>query len=136
MRSFKIKTEQRSGRFKTETVGEVTYNQRKPKISFEFLNGDYCISKCQQSQKAEVIDSLYRISQLTWQEHHQIGKSGGYEQFAKKQLLCNIPQDEKFINTDKVTVFHRKDKIPIVGFRVDDVFYVFCIDRDYSAYKH
>ena len=131
-----IKKEHRSGRFKAESVGEITFNQRKPKISFEFLIGEYCISKCQQWQKAEIIDSLHRISQLTWQQHHQIGKSGGYEQFEKKQLLCQIPQDEKFINTDKVTVFHRKNKIPIVGFRVDDVFFVFCIDRNYSAYKH
>lgn len=136
MKRFNIKAEQRSGRFKTESVGKITFNQRKPKISFEFLNGDYCISKCQQNQKAEIIDSLHRISQHTWQEHHQIGKSGGYEQFGRDQLRCKIPHEEKFINTDKVTVFHRKDKIPIVGFRVDDVFYVFCIDRDFSAYKH
>lgn len=136
MKRFNIKAEQRSGRFKTESVSKITFNQRKPKISFEFLNGDYCISKCQQNQKAEIIDSLHRISQHTWQEHHQIGKSGGYEQLGRDQLRCKIPQEGKFINTDKVTVFHRKDKIPIVGFRVDDVFYVFCIDRDFSAYKH
>lgn len=124
------------GRFRPESIGDTSCNQRKPKISLEFLQGDYCISKCQQNQKAEVMDTLHRISWSTWQEHHQIGKNGGYEQLNIAQLKCRAPKHRLFDNLDKATVFHRKDKIPIVGFRVEDIFYVFCIDRDFTAYKH
>lgn len=126
-----------SKKFKQESIFPEAANLQKPKISFEFLNGKYCISKCESKEKAQVIDTLYRISQSTWQELIQLGKNGsGYEQFSRKQLRCHIPDTAIFQNHDKVTIFHRKDKIPIVGFRIGETFYIFCVDRDYSAYGH
>jgi hypothetical protein len=126
-----------SAKFNPEQAEKVNFNQRKPKMSFEFLSGDFCISKCQQWEKAEVLDTLHRLSQRTWQEIIQLGKSGiGYEQLGTCQLKCSIPQEAVFRNLEKVTVFHKAPRIPIVGFRSEDVFYIFCIDRSYSAYDH
>lgn len=133
----KIKKEFLSGKFKFEEIGIVNYNQQKPKISLEFLSGDYCISECEMREKAEIIDTLHRLSFYTWQDLHQLGKNGsGYEQFDLSQLRCSIPKDERFRNLDKVTIFHKKKKIPIIGFRINDVYYVFCIDRTFDAYDH
>lgn len=126
-----------SAKFNPERAEKLNFNQQKPKISFEFLSGDFCISKCQQWEKAEIIDTLHRISQRTWQEIIQLGKSGiGYEQLGTFQLKCSVPRDSIFRNLEKATVFHKAPRIPVVGFRSDDVFYVFCIDRSYSAYDH
>ena len=130
------KKSEKKSRFEAEQI-KGDFNQCKPKLSFEFLSGDWCISQCQRDEKAEIIDSLHRISKYTWQDCIQLGKSGcGYEQLDRSQIKCTIPRDDFFKNLDKVTVFHRKKKIPIIGFRIQDVFYIFCIDRKYNAYKH
>ena len=137
MKRFDRKREVYSGKFYIESEETTNHNQKKPKLSFEFLSGDYCISQCQQREKAEIIDTLHKISQRTWQEIIQLGKSGiGYEQIKLSQLKCVSPKCKIFDNLDKVTIFHKPPKVPIVGFRVEDIFYVFCIDRTYNAYKH
>lgn len=136
MKRIDKKRERSSNKFVQETIRS-GHNQMKPKLSFEFLTGKYCISDCQQDEKAEVIDILHRLSQRTWQEIIQLGKAGiGYEQFEKERMKCSLPTSEYFENIDKVTVFHRAPKIPIVGFRVQEIFYIFCIDRTYDAYEH
>lgn len=126
-----------SKKFMQESVLRKSVNTLKPKISFEYLTGKYCISKCESREKAEVIDTLHRISKSTWQELIQCGKAvSGYEQIGRKQLKCSVPVAELFINIDKAAVFHRKNKIPVIGFKIEETFYIFCIDRDYSAYDH
>ena len=124
-------------KFLPEQLGNVNFNQVKPKISFEFLNGEYCISKCEKKEKAEIIDTLHQLSQKTWQEIIQSGKNGiGYERIELSQLKCRYPHDRCFQNIDKATIFHHKKSIPIIGFRTDNTYYIFCIDRNYKAYKH
>ena len=135
MKKINKEKERRSCKLKHEE--QVNYNRSTPKISLEFLQGKHCVSKCQKDEKAQIIDILHRISQHTWREIIQEGKSGfGYEQIEISQLKCKIPQDEIFCNLDKVTVFHNAPKIPIVGFRIQDIYYIFCIDRKYNAYNH
>ena len=115
----------------------VNFNARKPKISFEFLGGEYCISKCEMNEKAEIVDTLYRLSQHTWQELLTLGrKHGGCEPLPLSELKCSIPLNALFLEQKHATVFHNPTKIPIVGFRIEDTLYVFCIDRTYTAYNH
>lgn len=137
MKKINKANECRSGKLKQEAIEQVNYNRSKPKISLEFLQGKYCVSKCQKHEKAQIIDTLHKISQHTWQEIIQEGKYGfGYEQIEVSQLKCALPQNTIFDNLDKVTVFHNTPKIPIIGFRIQDTYYIFCIDRNYKAYNH
>lgn len=116
---------------------QVSFLCKKPKFSFEFLSGKYCISNCESREKAEVISTLHKLSKLSWREIYQLGKSGiGYEQFDLSQLHCSYPHDETFLNLDKITVFHKEQKIPIIGFKIEEVYYIFCIDRTFDAYDH
>ena len=115
----------------------VNYNSRKPKISFEFLKGEYCITKCEIREKAEIADSLYRLSQHTWQELLTLGrKHGGCEPLPLSAFNCPIPKNLLFQEQKHATVFHNPQKLPIIGFRIEDILYVFCIDRTYTAYNH
>lgn len=126
-----------STRFKQENIFPVSANKKKPKISLEYLGGSFCISKCQAVEKADVVDTLHRISALTWQEIIQCGKAGsGYEQFSRDSIKYSIPKVDLFNSIDKVTVFHRKGKIPVIGFRIEETFYIVAVDRTFSAYKH
>ena len=113
------------------------FNARKPKISFEFLEGDYCLSKCEVREKAEIADSLHRLSKHTWQELLTLGrKHGGCEPLPLTELTCAVPDNILFREQKHATVFHNPGKIPIVGFRIEDVLYLFCIDSTYTAYNH
>ncbi len=115
----------------------VNFNSRKPKITFEFLSGDYSLSKCEIREKAEIIDSLYRISMHSWQELLVMGrKHGGCESLPLASLKCHVPDDFIFMGQKHATVFHNPGKIPILGIRVDDILFVFCIDRTFTAYNH
>lgn len=117
--------------------GAVNFNLRKPKLSFEFLRGEFCLSRCELREKAEVADTLYRLSRHTWQELLTLGrKHGGCERLPVEALKCPVPQDILFREQRHATVFHNPGRIPVVGFRIDDVLYIFCIDRSYTAYDH
>ena len=130
-----IKKEKISGKFKFEEVGTVDYNQQKPKISLEFLSGDYCISKCDMREKAETVLTLHKISQKTWLDLQQLGrKQGGHENIVTTSLKCRVP--ERFKTFTNALSFHNPKKIVILGFREQDVFYVIAVDPKLKCYNH
>lgn len=125
------------GNLKQEDLLPVSANKLKPKISLEYLFGKFCVSECQAVEKSDVMDTLHRISKLSWQDIIQSGKSSsGYEQIARNFINCPIPKNDLFQSIEKVTVLHRKGKIPIIGFRINETFYIFAIDRNFTAYDH
>ena len=73
----------------------------------------------------------------TWRALRTEGKEhSGYEMIDVKQLQCHVPTAAIFIGIDKATVFHRKDKLPIIGFQVAATFFLFWIDKTFKAYNH
>jgi len=106
-------------------------------FSFRFLDHKQ-INKYQQNDFNEIIKNLITISSYTWRDIIQLGKNGiGYELIPLSELKCPIPKDDLFNQRDKATVFHKQgDKIPLIGFKVNDVFYLFYLDRGLKAYKH
>lgn len=53
---------------------------QKPIFSFEYLDRQYSISQCTKDEKAALIDTLDKLSQLSWRELRQAPKHGlGYE---------------------------------------------------------
>lgn len=109
--------------------------QNPPTFSLRYLRGDYCLSKCEKEQKAAFADTLHKLSQMTWQEIFQAHKHGlGCEKISRDAIKSGIPteisEDVKFI------AFRFYGKAPMVGYRVDSVFYVVWLDRDYTLYDH
>ena len=52
------------------------------------------------------------------------------------ELNCQIPNNILFQEQKHATVFHNVQKIPVIGFRIDETLYNFAIDRDFTAYSH
>lgn len=107
-----------------------------PKLSLEYLK-----IKDNALQKDEILNifkNLKDILQHTWRDISLLSKHGiGFELIPVTSLKCAIPQDDTFAKNDKVTVFHKHgDDIPLIGFRVNETYYLFCVDRDYKAYNH
>lgn len=131
----KIIKENISKRFKFEEIGTINYNEQKPKISFEFLSGKYCISECEMREKAEAVMIFHKISQKTWADLQQLGrKQGGHENIVTSSLKCRVP--ERFKTFTNALSFHNPGKLVIVGFREKDIFYVIAVDPKLKSYDH
>ena len=115
-------------------AGKASGDKQYPKFSFEFLSGDYCLSKCETREKSSLASKLHQIGRQSWGDLRRLGRNNGFEPIPAKQLSCRIP--EVFRNEPSSLVFHMAGNIPIIGFRREDVFYIIAIDRTFSAYSH
>lgn len=109
--------------------------QNPPNFSLRYLRKDYCISKCQQEEKAAFADTLHKLSQMTWQQIFQAGKHGmGFEKIARDGIKPGIPPH---IGEDvNLIAFRFYGKAPMVGYRDRATFYVLWLDRDFTLYDH
>lgn len=76
------------------------------------------------------------MSQLTWQQISNSGRHGqGSETIARTSIKsATIPA---CITEDvKILAFRCIGLAPMVGYRVDEVFYVVWIDRAFGLYEH
>lgn len=107
-----------------------------PKLSLEFLKIKDNI--LQKEEKLDIFKNLKDVLQHTWRDISQLGKHGiGFELIPCSNLKCAYPKANIFSKTEKATVFHKNGKeAALVGFRIDDTYYLFCVDRDYKAYNH
>ncbi len=99
------------------------------------MGGKYCLSHCDDGEKAAFADTLHKLSKLTWAEIKHAHKHGcGSEIIPRESLNAGLPPHV----TDEVNVlaFRFKGKAAMVGYRDDRVFYVLFLDRDFTLYRH
>lgn len=115
-------------------AGKASGDRLCPKFSFEFLKGDYCLSKCESKEKSNLASKLHLIGRQNWGDLRRLGRNNGFEPIPTAQLRCRIP--DEFKNEATSIVFHMTGNIPVIGFRREDVFYIIAIDRTFNAYSH
>ena len=108
-----------------------------PIFSFEYLdNGDYCLTKCQQHEKAALADTMHRLSRVSWIDLRLAGRHGlGCEKIPRRQIRGAIPAHI----TDDVgffLAFRFCAMAPMVGYRDGRIFYVLWLDRAFTLYDH
>ncbi len=110
-------------------------NHFKPLFSLEYLQQNYCLSKCDQEEKAAFADALHKRSKLTWNEIVRADRHGlGSENISQSSITAPIPPHI----TDDVNLIAMRfnGMAPMVGYRRDAVFYIVWIDRDFTLYPH
>lgn len=111
------------------------YNKDCPKFSFQYLQRGYCISDCGKDEKALLLDSLHKRSQMTWQQIINATRHGlGSELIPKHQIKTGIPQ--AFVNEESFMSLRAIEKAPMVGVRVRSTYYVIWVDRAFTLYDH
>ncbi|MEM9538468.1 MAG: hypothetical protein AAGA60_03040 [Cyanobacteria bacterium P01_E01_bin.42] len=110
-------------------------DRQTPIFSFKYLDRQYSIAQCTKDEKAALIDTLDRLSQLSWRELRQAPKHGlGYEKISRDAIRASIPnsitEDVNFI------AFRFCGKAPMVGYRDGAIFHLIWLDRDFSLYDH
>jgi hypothetical protein len=111
-------------------------NHLHPIFNLAHLGGDYCLSKCDDDEKAAFADTLHKLSKLPWREIQQSHRHGvGHETLPRYKFGDRVFPP---VVTDDVTIlaFRFSGTKSMVGFRKDQVFVVLYLDRDYSLYDH
>ncbi|MFC1771110.1 hypothetical protein ACFLZV_04400 [Candidatus Margulisiibacteriota bacterium] len=137
----RIKSKQPQGgeRLKTPDNSSVSTLTKKPIFSLEFLCKNYCISKCNKEQKAGILDKLHKWSKLTWKEIINSPKNAlGHEKIKRDSIkIKKIPTlvKEVYVLSTRFNSGKNK-KSRLLGYRVNEIFYLLWIDKDGKLYEH
>ncbi|MDY3124216.1 MAG: hypothetical protein SOW21_07570 [[Actinobacillus] rossii] len=113
-------------------------NDKKPPIfSFHQIGKDYCLDSCQLEEKVALIETLHKLSQVTWQELRNSNRHGlGTEKIEHSSIKgCPVPN---FIIEQNIPLlaFRFHGKKPMVGYRENQIYHILWLDRDFSLYNH
>lgn len=113
-------------------------DNQPPVFSFRYLqkNSGYSIDDCDHRQRKALLETMYKLSQLTWKELAQLNRHKlGFERisqddFPRKVKGVPITQDVRYI------VFRYDGMLPMVGYRDEAVYYLLWLDNDFKLYDH
>jgi hypothetical protein len=109
--------------------------KQKPIFSLHYLQKSHCLSDCDKDEKSAFADTLYKLSQITWNEIISSPRHGaGYERIARKAIKASIPSHLK--DDINLIAFRFCAKAPMVGYREENIFHILWIDRTFTLYDH
>ena len=110
-------------------------NRKNPVFSFQYLQPGYGIKDCSNDDKIALLNKVYELSQLTWQDINQSHRHGvGKEVIPQEAIHPAIPPCVK--EDTNLIALRYKGKAPMVGFRENDIFYILWIDFNFTLYNH
>ena len=132
---LKVNSQNKNNRFVAEEPPD--YNKMVPIFSLERVQaGDYCFSKLDLNDKAAFAESIFKRKSITWNEIQQNNRHGlGHEKIAISSIKASIP---KYITEDQrnLLAFRFNGMKPMVGYRINNIFYVLWFDHNFSVYDH
>jgi len=115
----------------------IDYDSKPPVFSLEKLEpGYYCFSKLDQKDKAAFAESIFKRRNIPWREIKNLPRHGlGLEKIAKSSIKTILP---KHITEDFnfFLAFRFSGKKPMVGYRINEIFYVLWFDHNFTLYEH
>ena len=113
-------------------------NLNPPRFSFKYLikHNDFGFESLQKDHKISLSNTLYRLSQFTWQDlYTQNRHKKGYEIIKPNSLKFKLPVEVP--NYVSIIVFRFDDNAPMIGYRSSyGTFYIIAFDTKFKAYKH
>lgn len=120
---------------KLSSSTEFDPNKVPPYFSLRYLSSDFCISKCEQRDKLGFVETLRKLSLLTWEQINVVNRHKlGYEKIDRNIIRATIP---RHLTPDVTLIaFRFSDMKPMVGYRNNATFYILWFDRDRDLYPH
>ena len=115
----------------------VDFNQKTPVFCLHHLQSGYDVKALEdKDSQAQLALTLHKCAQMRWIDIHQAGRQGaGTESIPADQIKAPIPP--KFSDQEKFMAFRYKGKLPMLGVRINDVFHVLWIERQFGdVYDH
>ena len=111
------------------------YDLEPPVFCFRYLDKTHGLDSCDKDEKAALVSTLYKLSQLSWRElrlapRHRVG----YEIINRNSFRVPIP---KHITEDVDLIAFRFSGLkPMVGYRNEAIFHIVWLDRSFEVYDH
>ncbi len=126
---------QRGKKLKSHAANSISPEQQYPVFSLRHLDNKQGLASCNQEQKAALIETIHKLSQLTWNQIYSSNRhASGCEKIARDSIKVPIPQhipkDANFI------AFRFYGMAPMIGYRDGTVFYILWLDIHFSVYSH
>jgi hypothetical protein len=114
---------------------KINYDREKPTFCLRFIDPSYCITRCNQEEQSAFVDTLVRMSKMTWMElrgahRHGLGSEKIDRAAIKRPIPPHITEDVAFL------AFRFSGMKPMVGYRMQGMFHVVWFDRDFTLYNH
>ncbi|WP_153940691.1 hypothetical protein [Acidithiobacillus thiooxidans] len=106
-----------------------------PKSSFEKMSSSHSVFECETEEKAALADTLYKLGQMTWAQIMQTDRhKSGCETISLEEIKA--PGKDAITPDSKVLAFRFSGMKPMIGYRLDETFYVVWLDRAFKIYGH
>jgi hypothetical protein len=114
----------------------VNYDDETPKFCLHFLRGDFDVHALDAAGQAAFAKALRKLSESQWKQLIVAPRHGhGSERIPREQIKAPIPP--RFQDQDKFLGFRYSGLHPMAGVRVDDVYHVLWIERQFGElYDH
>jgi len=111
------------------------YDLEPPIFCFRYLDKTHGLDSCDKDEKAAVVSTLYKLSQLSWRELRLAPRHGvGYEIINRNSFRVPIPN---YITPDVDLIAFRFSGLkPMVGYRDEAIFRIVWLDRSFEVYDH
>lgn len=111
------------------------YDLEPPVFSFRYLDKTHGLDSCDKEEKAALVSTLYKLSQLSWRELRLAPRHGvGYEIIDRNSFRVPIPKHISE-NVDLIA-FRFSGLKPMVGYRDEAIFHIVWLDRSFEVYDH
>jgi hypothetical protein len=115
---------------------QVSYDECYPVFCMHYIEDNYGLEKCTKDELAALARALRKRSQMTWREIWAADKHGlGAEKISRDSINSSMPSHI----TEDIEYFIALrfcGKAPMVGYRLNDVYRIIWLDRDFSLYHH
>jgi len=134
----KIKSKS-SSRFKIKDVPtpKTNHDFSKPIFSFRYMQygGTNCITRCERDVRLSIVDTIIRISQLTWREMSSAPREGlGHEKVPQWRFRISLQLPVGITQEVPAVVFRYSESGRIAGFRKEDIFHIIAVGS--NLYTH
>ncbi len=105
-----------------------------PIFCLHYLDSRYCLTKCNQPERASFADTIRILSKFPWTEIIA-KKIKGFEKIInRKSIKGQLPD---IINPDESIIgFHFHGKEPMLGIRRGCIFHIIWFDPKFELYAH
>jgi len=106
-----------------------------PSFCFKHCVREYSVESCTTEEKSALADTLWQLSQRTWNELHSAHRHGsGCEKIDRTAIRVGIP---RAVTEDaNIWAFRFYGKAPMLGYRDGRMFHIVWLDRAFKVYDH
>lgn len=133
--SIKRSQAAQKGRIKSQDSSKGSTQALRPKFSFEKMAISHGIAKCEREEKAALADTLGVLGQMTWAEIMQASRHGSGCEIIDRDII-KAPGKDRITPDCNILAFRFSAMKPMIGYRLDETFYVVWLDRAMNVYDH